>query len=229
LTLTPLADADPQAVLTRLEAQLEGDTGLSALAPPAPPQPPAPSAAKAKDWDAGGHAKTDDDKDDDDDDDEASAPKKGATTNDHTKIDLPGVHISTNGDKADVSLPGISIHANGDNAEVHAGWWGHSATIVGNDGGATIRLGRADSSGVDCMMFVKTNRPGPTGYRSTGYIAKGPPGGPLVIATFKAKSEHQNDHDPAGDGVKALVQINVHQGLGWFSDDTARGGKDAKP
>jgi hypothetical protein len=224
LQLTPLAGAPPQAVLTKLEVQLKSDSGLTELATPTPPAPPAPPGVKAKDWDAGVHPKGDDDKDDDDDDDSAS--KKGASHDDHTNINLPGVHISTNGDKADVSLPGISIHANGDNAEVHAGWWGRSATIEGHDGGATIRVGRADQSGVDSMLIVTSDHPGPTGYRTVGYVAKGPPAGPLVIATFKAKGENHSEHDLAGDGVKKLVQLNVHQGLGWFSD--AMADKDAK-
>jgi hypothetical protein len=228
LQLTPLAGAAPQAVLAKLETQLKGDTGLTGLAPPTPPPPPPPPVAKAKDWDAGSQAKSDDDKDDDDDDD-SKASTKDVGAGDHAKIDLPGVHISANGDKADVSLPGISIHANGDKAEVHAGWWGRNATIEGNDGGATIRIGRADQSGVDSMLFMTSNRPGPTGYRSIGYVAKGPPAGPLVIATFKAKSENHSEHDPAGDGVKKLVQLNVHQGLGWFSDAAAGADKDAKP
>jgi len=215
LQLMALAGSAPQALLGRLETQLKTDSGLTGLGPPAPPRPPAAPAAKAKDtdWDAGGRAKTDDDKDDDDDHDEAS--KKDASNDDHTNINLPGVHISTNGDKADVSLPGISIHANGDKAEVHAGWWGHKATIEGRDGGATIRVGRADQSGVDSMLIVSSDRPGPAGYRTVGYVAKGPPAGPLVIATFKAKSDDHREHDLAGDGLKKLVTLNVQQGFGW--------------
>jgi len=226
LQLTPLAGAAPQAVLAKLETQLENDSGLTALAPPVPPTPPTPPpAAKAKDWDAGGHAKGDDDKDDNDADDDSAASKKGASNEDHTNINLPGLHISTHGDKADVSLPGLSIHANGDKAEVHAGWWGRNATIEGHDGGATVRVGRADQSGVDSMLIVTSDHPGPTGYRAIGYVAKGPPTGPLVIATFKAKSDNRSEHDVAGDSVKKLVNLNVQQGFGWFSNAD----KDAKP
>jgi len=228
LQLTPLAGAAPQALLTRLEAQLRTDSGLTEVASPAPPTPPTPPAAKAKDWDAGDHAKRDDDKDDDDDDDE-SGSKKVASNEDHTNINLPGVHISTNGDKADVSLPGISIHANGDNAEVHAGWWGRSATIESHDGDATIRAGRADPSGVDSMLIVTSDHPGPSGYRAAGYVAKGPPAGPLVIATFKAKGDTHSDRDLARDGLKKLVALNVHQGFGWFSDAAASDDRGAKP
>jgi hypothetical protein len=227
LQLTPLAGAAPQALLTRLETQLKSDSGLSGVDPPSPPPPPAPPGAKRKDWDAGAHAKSDDDKDDDDDDDSAS--KQAASRDDHTTINLPGVHISTHGDKADVSLPGISIHANGDNAEVHAGIWGRSAMIEGHDGGATIRVGRAGQSGVDAMLIVTSDHPGPTGYRTIGYVAKGPPAGPLVIATFKAKGDTHGAHDLARDGLKRLVNLNVHQGFGWFSDAMVGDDKDAKP
>jgi len=226
LQLTPLAGVAPQDVLAKVETQLKADTGLPVIAPPTPPTPPAPPSAKAKDWDAGGHAKPDDDKDDDDDDDSAS--KKDASS-DHTNINLPGVHISTNGDKADVSLPGLSIHANGDKAEVHAGLWGHSATIEGHDGGATIRIGHADKSGVDSVLILASDDPSPAGYRRVGYVAKGPPAGPLVIATFKAKSGDHDDRHLADDGVKKLVDLNVHQGFGWFSDATVGADKDAKP
>jgi len=210
--------------MAKLETQLTRESGLTELGPPAPPTPPAPPVAKVKDWDAGGRTKSDDDDDDDD-----SASKKGASNDDHTNINLPGVHISTNGDKADVSLPGISIQANGDNAEVHAGLWGHSATIESRDGRSTIRVGHADPSGVDSTLIVTTDNPGPTGYRAIGYVAKGPPAGPLVIATFKAKSGDRSEHDLAGNGLKKLVNLNVHQGFGWFSDAAADGDKDAKP
>jgi hypothetical protein len=223
LQLTPLAGAAPQVLLSRLETQLKNDSRLAELTPPAPPLPPTPPGIKAKDWDPGGHAKGDDDKDDDDDDDSAS--KKVASDDDHTNVNLPGVHISTNGDKADVSLPGISIHANGDKAEVHAGWWGRSATIEGRDGGATIRVGRADQSGVDALLLVVSDSPGPTGYRTIGYMAKGPAAGPLVIASFKTKSDSHSDHDLARDGLKKLVNLNVQQGFGWVVDAD----KSAKP
>ncbi len=223
LQLTPLAGAAPQALLTRLEGQLRTDSGLTDVAPPVPPTPPA-AKAKDGDWDAGGRAKSDDDKDDDDDDDD-SASKKSAPKEDHTNINLPGLHISTDGDKADVSLPGISIHANGDNAEVHAGWWDRSATIESHDGRATVRAGRADQSGVDSMLIVTSDHASPSGYRAAGYVAKGPPAGPLVIATFKAKGGDHSDRDLARDGLKKLVNLNVQQGFGWVVDAD----KGAKP
>jgi hypothetical protein len=238
LQLTPLAGAAPQAVLARLETQLKTDTGLADLAPPAPAPPPAPPGAKfpeAKNWDAGRASASSDNSDDHDDDDHDDDDKAPSTMNregakgDHTKIDLPGLHISTHGDKADVSLPGLSIHANGDHAEVHAGWWGRSATIESHDGSATIRIGRADRSGVDSTLIVSSDQPSPTGYRAIGYVAKGPPAGPLVVALFKAKSEQHGQHDLAGDGLKKLVRLNVRQGLGWFSDSSAGADRDAKP
>jgi len=236
LQLTPLAGASPQAVLARLEAQLKSEVGLTAPATPppnsSPPSPPSPPSANGQVWDAGRIATRDpdkdDDKDDDDDDPRSAASTKSASHDDHTNIDLPGLHISTNGDKADVSLPGLSIHANGDSAQVHAGgWWGRSATIEGHDGGATIRAGRADPSGVDSMLIVTSDHPGPSGYRTVGYLAKGPPGGPLVVATFKAKSGDHGGHDLGRDGLKRLLRANVRQGFGWFSDSAADVGKDA--
>jgi len=225
LQLVPLAGVPPQLMLTKMETQLQGDTGLTGLTPPEPPSPPPPPAGKAKDWDAGSQAKSDDDNDDDD---ESKASNKAGADRDNAKIDLPGLHISANGDKADISLPGISIHANGDKAEVHAGWLGRNATIEGNDGGAVIRIGHADQSGVDSMMFMTSNHPGPTGYRTIGYIAKGPPAGPMLIATFKTKSENRNEHDPAGDGVKKLINLNAFQGFGWHVDTESDGDKGAK-
>jgi len=229
LQLTPLAGAAPQTVLAKLETQLKSDAGLTNLARPAPPPPPAPPSPKAKDWDAGAdkHAADGGDKDDDDDDDSGKGSKASSDDDGgHTTINLPGVHIATNGDKADVSILGLSIHANGDNAEVKAGLFGHDATIEGHDGGATIRVGRADDSGVDSILFVTSDHPGPSGYRTVGYVAKGPAAGPLVIAAFKSKSEHHEGHDLAGEGVKKLVALNVQQGLGWFSNAAD---KDAKP
>jgi hypothetical protein len=224
LQLTPLGGGPPQAVLSRLEMRLKSDTGLTSLAPSAPLPPPTPPVVKGKDWDASTQVKDDDDRDDDDDDHD-SAASKTPRRDDHAQIDLPGLHISTHGDTADVSLLGLSIHADGDDAQVHAGGWGRSATIEGHDGGATLRIGRADQTGVDSMLIVTSDRPGPNGYRTVGYVAKGPPAGPLVIAAFKAKGDNHAGHDLAGDGLKKLVQLNVHRGLGWLSDSD----KDAKP
>jgi hypothetical protein len=221
LRLQPLAGATPEAVLAKWEGQLKSDAGPGSFTPSSEPTTADRLDPHAKDGDAGDARHNEvDDKDNSD---------KDAADHGRTKIDLPGVHISTDGDKADVSLPGLSIHANGDNAQVKAGLWGHSASIAGNNGGAMIRIGRADKSGVDAMMMLVSDAPGPTGYRTVGYVAKGPPTGPLVIATFKSKSYDHHDHNDAGDGVKKLVNLNVHQGFGWVSDSADGAGKGAQP
>lgn len=130
-------------------------------------------------------------------------------SDDHTHIDLPGLHIDTDGDRAQVHLPGVSIDSDGDKAKVHTGFGGVvGADISADKGGATIRAGGADADGADLTFILASDTPGPDGVRAAGYLARGPASGPLVVASFKARrSDHGSDHDR--DAISRLVDLNV--------------------
>jgi len=127
--------------------------------------------------------------------------------------------------RVDIDLPGVHIHAAGkdgdkDNSEVTIGRdvsIGAGNTVIGNDhagggvnieahdNGAEIRLN--DSHGGTRRDFIlASDSPGPRGYKVAGYEARGPQGGPIVVASMLAKSD---DHDRLSHDVRALVRLNV--------------------
>jgi hypothetical protein len=125
---------------------------------------------------------------------------------DAAKIDLPGLHIDADGDKADVRILGIEVHGEGDHADVKAPFGNKGAVIHAGPGGAEIRTGSVGEHSADLMFLLAGNNAGPTGYRVVGYIARGPIGGPLVVAEFKSRRKGERD---AGNDVERLVNRNV--------------------
>jgi hypothetical protein len=146
----------------------------------------------------------------------AAAPTStpGASDKDRVDINLPGIHIHTNGDgHADVDTAGVHVaaHDNGgsDNAVVQVNGLGaKGVTVNANEGGAQIHIDEG-GSGVRARYILASETAGPHGYRMAGYEARGPAGGPIVVAEILAKSDDQDDlrHD-----IHALIRRNVG---GW--------------
>lgn len=137
-------------------------------------------------------------------------------------VALPGLRVNTQGDKADVRLPGISVKADGDNADVRVG----PITIKADDSTGNVNINANDTqmsvrsqddaaeirtrhkgSGTRATYILADDTPGPGGWRMVGYEARGPEGGPLVIAVVRSKERH-NDDD-VFDSAKALVRRNA--------------------
>lgn len=131
---------------------------------------------------------------------------------DEAHIDLPGFHVNTNGDKAEVNLPGLHINADGDKADVQVNRpGGRLASIHASDGGAEVRTGDVGPKNVDASYILASDAAGPDGARSGGYVARGPIGGPLVVAVETRRSRHDEsdgDHDSLHD-ARRLVKLNV--------------------
>jgi hypothetical protein len=125
---------------------------------------------------------------------------------DHAKIDLPGLHINANGDKADIRILGADIKADSDKADIHANMGAKNATIHAGPGGAEIRADAAGVHAVQMTFILAGDAPGPAGYHAVGYIARGPTAGPLVVAEFKSKEQHQHGHHRDLD---RLIDLNV--------------------
>lgn len=125
-------------------------------------------------------------------------------------------------DEVDIHLPGVTIKAGDAGANINVG----DATIDANDDGAEIRVsrnveidgkrverevhrGRHRDEGVYSRFILASDRAS-GGYAVVGYEARGPIGGPLVVATLKGKK-----HDGDGDGgdtfrdVQDLIRHNV--------------------
>ena len=131
-------------------------------------------------------------------------------------INLPGIHIHANGDgRADVDTAGVHVAAHdhggsGDSAVVQVNGLGaKGVTVNAGEGGAQIHIDEG-GSGVRARYILASDTAGPHGYRMAGYEARGPAGGPIVVAEILAKSDDQDDlrHD-----IHALIRRNV--GGGW--------------
>jgi hypothetical protein len=139
--------------------------------------------------------------------------KQGDHDKDNVDLDLPGIHIHSHGDgHANIDTVGVHVTADGDgdkgdgNAHVVVAGGSHGGvTVDAHDGGAQIRV--TDSGpGVRQTFILESDTSGPQGFRVSGYDARGPSAGPLVVATILAKEK-------GGDGlrhdVRALLKLNV--------------------
>ncbi len=135
----------------------------------------------------------------------------GPTDKDRVDIDLPGIHIHANGnDDATVRIAGAAVSGNSTvvsdqngNSRVTVSKPGVS--VVAHDSGAEIRVDEP-GSGVRRSFILASDDPGPNGYKAVGYEARGPIGGPLVVASMKVKSD---DRDSAKEDVRDLLSLNV--------------------
>lgn len=139
------------------------------------------------------------------------------TGSDDASIQAPGVNIQAKGDDATVSLPGLHIETKGDNATVRIGGINIAAKdgqgkrvdapIVDIDAHGDRTLVRTQAPGeATRMTFVLADDSTETGpWRRVGFEARGPAGGPLVIATVRTKARDQGVFEAAKD----LVTQNV--------------------
>ena len=152
---------------------------------------------------------------------------RASNTNKNVNVQAPGMNINTEGDRAQVRMPGISIDADGDKANVRIGGFTIRAddsrsdstasvsrpssstqdavSIQAHDDSAEIRT-RAPGEATRQTYLLTDNRPSPAGWRLVGYEARGPQGGPIVIATVRAK---ERNSDGVFDDAKDLVTLNV--------------------
>ncbi len=179
--LVALNGSDARAALAPIEAQLKAELPSVAAEPPSPPDTPdAPSGPKDK-------HKVD--------------------------IDLPGIHIHASGDgHANVDAPGVHVDAHDkdgktghDNADVRIGAGSAGIVVNANDSGAQVRIDES-GSGIRARYILASETAGPHGYKLAGYEARGPRGGPLVVAILRSKSD---DEDTLHDDIRDLLKHNV--------------------
>lgn len=138
-----------------------------------------------------------------------------------TGVDMPGVNVRSDVDGETVRLPGLSVESSGDKSSVRIGGF-HIQT---NQGSEDVQISSSDESvsvqAHDDAAEIRTRAPGDTtrttylltdttasaaGWRLVGYEARGPAGGPLVVATVRSKDRDENS---AFDDAKDLVSLNV--------------------
>lgn len=153
----------------------------------------------------------------------AAAPASPAPAGDRASVRAPGVDIQANGDDATVRLPGLRIESKGDDASVQIGGFHIDANdgegrvnVEGSDGGDNVsvqahqdaaEIRTSAGGGATRSSWILTdNRPSEEGWRLVGYEARGPAGGPIVVATVRARDR---DRGRVFEDAKALVALNV--------------------
>lgn len=146
-----------------------------------------------------------------------------AATGDRASVRAPGVDIEAQGDDASVRLPGLHIESKGDTASVRIGGFHIDASdgegavnIEGSEGGDNVSVQAHQdaaeirtSSGGDATRaswILTDNRPSEAGWRLVGYEARGPAGGPLVVATVRSRDRERGR---VFEDAKDLVALNV--------------------
>ncbi|HEY2357692.1 MAG TPA: hypothetical protein VGH86_09600 [Phenylobacterium sp.] len=134
----------------------------------------------------------------------------GAEQGDRADVDVPFVHVHTNGDQADVRLFGVfHINSRGHDADVEVGHGRkHTAVHAGLSGAEVIadEIGRSNAS---LVYVLAGNHKQASGYRAAGYIAKGPVAGPLVVAEFYSPVNNHWDRDGGHDDIDRLLDRNL--------------------
>lgn len=159
------------------------------------------------------------------DKDAAAAAATGPAAGDRASIKGPGVDIQAEGDDATVSLPGLHIESRGDQASVRIGGFhidasdgegavniegsgsgeGDSVSVQANQDAAEIRTS-AGGEATRASWILTDNRPSEAGWRLVGYEARGPAGGPLVLATVRSRDRERGS---VFEDAKELVTLNV--------------------
>lgn len=152
---------------------------------------------------------------------DAEAASVGA--GEEVSIVAPGVRIEAHdkggaGDRASVRLPGIRIEAEGDNARVQIGGMRidsrdgqgvrtqtTSVSVNANSEATEVRAS-APGEAVRANYILTDGDPRPGGWALVGYEARGPRGGPLVVATVRAK---ERGRDRVFEDARDLVTLNV--------------------
>lgn len=154
----------------------------------------------------------------------AARADAAAARADHASVRGPGMAIEADGDDATVRLPGMRIETRGDQASVRIG--GFHIDANDSDGSARVRAssGSGDSVSVnaqDDAAEIRTNAAGEatrtswiltdnreteSGWRMVGFEARGPVGGPIVVATVRSR---ESNRGRAFEDAKDLVTLNV--------------------
>lgn len=130
---------------------------------------------------------------------------------DKATVRLPGMHIDADGDRANIRIGGITIRADDRNSQVSVRTDSGSSsnadavTIDANDGAARIRTS-SPGEAVRATFLMTADQSSSTGWRVVGYEARGPSGGPIVVATVRGKDRNENR---VFEAAKALVTLNV--------------------
>jgi len=153
----------------------------------------------------------------------AEAAQEAAADAERASVRAPGVAIDTQGDDASVRLPGMRIETKGDRASVSIGGFhidagdGDGSVNIESSGGeenvsvqahqdsAEVRASAAGDA-TRASWILTDNRASESGWRLVGYEARGPVGGPLVVATVRSKDHNRGR---VMEDARDLVALNA--------------------
>ncbi|MGO4410215.1 MULTISPECIES: methyltransferase type 11 [unclassified Brevundimonas] len=124
---------------------------------------------------------------------------------DKASVRLPGMRIDADGDRANIKIGGITIRADDRNSQVNLASDKATVSIDARNGGARIRTS-APGEAVRATFRMTADQSSTTGWRIVGYEARGPSGGPIIVATVRGKDRNENR---VFDAARALVTLNV--------------------
>ena len=126
---------------------------------------------------------------------------------DEAHVRMPGVSVDARGEDASVRMPGIRIEAKGDQAtvDIQGGGEDGNVSIQAHDDSAEIRT-NSTGAATRSTWILTDSRGSAEGWRVVGYEARGPVGGPIVVATVRSKDRN---HDRAFEDARDLVALNV--------------------
>lgn len=152
------------------------------------------------------------------------AADQAAVDGDQASVRAPGVAIDANDEDATVRLPGMRIETRGDKASVRIGGFhidaddsdgsarvsgssgnGDNVSVNAQDDAAEIRAS-AGGEATRTSWILTDNQAAESGWRLVGYEARGPVGGPLVVATVRTRDRNR---ERAFEDAKALVALNA--------------------
>jgi len=124
---------------------------------------------------------------------------------DKATVRLPGMHIDADGDRANIRIGGLTIRADDKNSQVNVRSKDEVVSIDAHDNTARIRTSTPGEA-VRATFLMTADQSSTTGWRVVGYEARGPSGGPIVVATVRGKDRNENR---VFEAAKALVTLNV--------------------
>ncbi len=155
----------------------------------------------------------------------AAEATASTSADDSAHVRLPGLSVDAQGDKATVRLPGIRVEADGNQSVVRIGGIvirsddqeqtsnvslraddGESNVSIQSDRNVTVIRAKAPGEAVRATYRLALHRNRGSQWQAVGYEARGPAGGPLVVATVRSRAD---DEDRVFDAAKTLVTLNV--------------------
>lgn len=136
---------------------------------------------------------------------EQAAAEAQAAAGESARVHLPGISIDAHGDKARVRIGGLSINADDTGGTVNVRSDDETVDINATEAGAEVRTRSAGDATRSTWMLTDDHASN-QGWRMVGYEARGPMGGPIVVATVRTKDGEQ---DAVLDAARALLTLNV--------------------